>query len=106
TASLLARRLMAPPFRDDRQPADVEHAQLADDAVAAAVSSRPAGAQPQLVALHPQRVLQLQRFDRRRLRVRPRDVYAARSIRMRTGALSAADRLVIREPLVAQRDVV
>ena len=69
-------------------------------------SPRAAGAEPQPVALDAQRVLQLERLDRRGERVRHRDVDARWPVRVGARALAAADRLVVREALVAERDVV
>src|SRR3954451_3226560 len=105
-AAALAARGAAPAFADDREAAILEDAELADDAVAAAVHAVAAGAQPQAVALDTQWVLQLERLDRRRQRVRHGDVHAAGPIRGRARALSAADRLVVREAVAAERDVV
>src|SRR5881392_2974838 len=84
-AALTARRVSAP-LRDDREPARLEHAQLADDAVAAAPGPRPARPEPQPVALDPERVLELERLDRRRERVGHRDVHAARPVGVRARA--------------------
>ena len=50
-AASLAARGAAPAFADDREAAILEDAELADDAVAAAVHAVAAGAQPQAVAL-------------------------------------------------------
>ena len=97
---------MAAPLGEHREPAVLEDAQLADDAVAASVHARAARAEPQLPALDPQRVLQLERLDGRRQRVRHGDVDAARAVGIRTGALTAAHRLVVREAVVAEREVV
>src|SRR3954469_21840079 len=105
-AAALAARAAAPPFADDREAAIFEHAQLADDPVAAAMRALAAGPQPQPVALDAQWVLQLERLDRRRQGVRHSDVHAARAVGGRARALSAADRLVVREAVAAERDVV
>src|SRR5262245_23553445 len=105
-AAALALRRFRTALADDREPAVLEHAQLAEDAVAATVLAFPARAEPEPVALDAHRVLQLERLDRRRQRVRHRDVDAARPVRGGTCPLTAADRLVIREAVVAERDVV
>src|SRR6266545_2346986 len=104
-AALALRRLRAA-LADDREPAVLEDAQLADDAVAASMSAVAAGPSAQAVALDTQRVLQLQRLDRSRERVGHRDVHAARAIRSRARTLAAADRLVVRKAVVAECDVV
>jgi hypothetical protein len=65
-----------------------------------------ARSEPQSVALDAQRILELERLDRCGQRVRHGDVHTARPIRIRTGALTPADRLVVREALVAEGDVV
>src|SRR5689334_712815 len=93
-AALALRRLRAA-LADDRESAVLERTQLADDTVAPVMCTAAAGAEPQPVALDAQRVLQLERLDRRRECVRHRHVHAARSVRVRAGALSTADRLVI-----------
>ena len=84
----------------------LHHAKLPHDAVAAAMRPRAAGAETEPVALDVQRILQLERLDRRGERVRHRDVHAARPVGIGTGPLPAADRLVVREALVPERDVV
>ena len=91
--------------RSERRHA-FERSELADDAVAASVLARAAGAEPQLVALDPERVRELERLDRRVQRVRHRDVHRGRPVRVRARALPAADRLVVREALVPEDDVV
>src|SRR5947207_1402560 len=63
-AALSLRRVRAS-LADDREAAVLERAQLADDAVAAAVRAGATGAEPQAVALDAERVLQLERLDRR-----------------------------------------
>src|SRR5690349_3070163 len=97
---------MAAPLRDDREPARLEDLQLADDAGAAPIRARPARAEPQPVTVNANRILELERLDRSRQRVRHRDVHAARTVCVRTRSLAAADRLVVREAIVAERDVV
>src|SRR5215471_8807854 len=77
----LALRSLRTALADDREPAVLQQAQLADDAVAATVLALPARAEPEPIALDPHRVLQLERLDRRRQRVRHRDVDAARAVR-------------------------
>src|SRR5689334_17915461 len=57
----LAPRCVHAALADDREAAVLEHAQLAHDAVATAVRAAAAGAEPQPVALDPERVLQLER---------------------------------------------
>src|SRR4051794_29037167 len=79
-ASALAARGAAPPFADDREAAMLEDAQLADDPVAATMRALAAGARSQPVALDAQRVLQLERLDRRRQRVRHGDVHATGAV--------------------------
>ena len=99
------RRALAP-LGHDREAAVLEHAQLAHHAVAAVVAARAAGAEPQRPALDAQRVAELERLDRRGERVGHRHVDGARAVRVRARALPAADRLVVGEPRVAERDVV
>src|SRR6476620_683385 len=105
SASFALRRVR-PAFADDREPTVLEHTQLAHDSVAAAVVSGSARAEAQPVALDTQRILELERLHRRGQCVRHRNVDAARSIRVWTGALTPADRLVVRESLVSEGDVV
>src|SRR5207302_4575365 len=102
----LAQRRIGSPLADDREAAVLQDAQLAGDAVAAAVTAGAAGATTKPVPLHADWVLQLERLDRRGERVRHRDVHAARPVSRWAGALAAADRLVVREAVVAERDVV
>ncbi len=80
--------------------------QLAHDAVAAAVTARAARAAAQRVLDDAQRELALERLDRRVQRVAHRDVHAARPVGVRARALAAAERLVVGEALVAEREVV
>src|SRR5205807_4681154 len=89
------------PLAEDREAAVLEHAQLADDAVAAAVRARSAGANAQTPLLDAERIRELERLDGSRERVRHRHVHPARPVRVGTRALAAADRLVVGEPLVA-----
>ena len=65
-----------------------------------------ARAAPQRVLDGPQRELQLERLDRRVERVRHRHVHGARAVGVRAGALAAAERLVVGEVVVAEREVV
>src|SRR5436190_7499187 len=102
TAMLTLRRLGAA-LADDRETAVLEHAELTDDAVAPALRAAAAGAEPEPVALDAQRVLELERLHRRRERVRHGDVHAARARGVGAGALPPAERLVVREPVVAER---
>ena len=69
-------------------------------------AARAAGAATQLVAAHAQRVLQLERLDRRVERVGHADVDAGVPGPARPGALAAADRLVVRPAVAAEHDVV
>src|SRR5919204_1105083 len=105
-AAPLALRPMRPALGDDREPARLEHAELADDAVAAAMLAVAARAEAQAVPLDQQRVLELERLHGCRERVRHRDVDTARTVGVGTGSLPAADRLVVGEPVVSERDVV
>src|SRR5262249_20933126 len=100
-----ARRALAP-LAQDREPAVLERAQLADDAVAAAMRAAATATETQRVALDTERVRELQRLDRSRQRVRHRDVHARRPVRIPACALAAADRLVVGEAVVPDRDVV
>src|ERR1700704_3776641 len=84
----------------------LQDTQFAYDAVAATVQAGPAGSRPERVALDAERIRELERLDRCVERVRHCDVEAARPIRVRTSPLTAADRLVVREALVAEDDVV
>ena len=68
--------------------------------------SGTARSEPQAVALDAQRVLELEGLHRGRQGVRHRHVHAARAVGVGARALSAADRLVVREALVPERDVV
>src|SRR5262249_49307444 len=68
-ASALAPRCLRATLANDRETAVLEHAELPDDTVAAATLALAAGAEPEAVALDAQRVLQLERLDRRRERV-------------------------------------
>src|SRR6185436_8437478 len=91
---------------DDREPAVLERAELADDAAAAVMAPLPAGTPAEAIALDAKRVLEFERLHWRRERVRHRDVHGAGAVRGWTRALSAADRLVVREAVVSQGDVV
>src|SRR5919198_92060 len=68
-AASLSLRGVRAALADDREAAVLERAQLADDAVSAAVLAVAARAEPEAVALDAQRVLELERLDRRRERV-------------------------------------
>src|SRR6266508_4356322 len=105
TAALALRRVTAS-LADDREATVLEHAQPSNDAVAAPMPACAARAEPQRIELDAQRVLQLERLDRGRERVRHRDVHAARPVRVRTRALTAADRLVVGEAVVTECAVV
>src|ERR671937_2520647 len=59
TAPFALRRVPAP-LRDDREPAGLEHAQLADDSVATAMPPTAPRTDSQAVALDAKRVLQLE----------------------------------------------
>src|SRR5919109_372820 len=61
-ASVDALRGLAPPLADQREPTRLQHAQLAHDAVAAAVPALTTGAEAQLVPLDPQRIRDLERL--------------------------------------------
>src|SRR5205823_7442372 len=67
-----ARRRVAAALREHREPAILEDAELAHDAVAAPIGASAARAQPQLPAPDQQWVLELDRLGRRRARVRHR----------------------------------
>src|SRR6266545_7022727 len=64
-AALRAGRSVAAALGDEREAHLVECLELADDAVAAALPSRPAGAPPERVPDRPQRELELERLDGR-----------------------------------------
>ena len=101
-----AARAVAAALGHEAQAAVGQHAVDAHHAVAAAVSAGPARPRPQRVALDPQRILALERLDRRVQRVRHRDVDGARPGPRRPAALAAAERLVVGEPRRPERDVV
>src|SRR2546426_485587 len=65
-----------------------------------------AGSASQRVAPYSQRILELERLDGGRERVRHRHVHAARPVRRRARPLAATDRLVVGEAVVAERHVV
>src|SRR5262249_36202186 len=94
------------PLREHRQPAVLEHAQLTNDAVSTSTGTLSARAGAQLPALDAKRIFELDCLGGRGERVRHRDVDTARAVRLGTRALAAADGLVVREPLVAEREVV
>jgi hypothetical protein len=87
---------VAPPVGEQREGGGPEHADGADEAVAAAVTAAAGGAVEQLVPVHPQRQLELERLDRRVQRVRHADVDAGRPVAPLRRALAAAERLVVR----------
>jgi len=97
---------MRAPLREHRETAVLEHAQLADHAVAAALGAHAAGTGSQRPALDPNRIRQLERLDGRHQRVRHRNVDGGWTCRVGARALTAADRLVIRKAVVAESDVV
>src|SRR5213076_3180999 len=73
---------------------------------AAAVRAGAARAFTQLPALDAQGIGELERLDRRDERVRHRDVDGRRPVGVSARALAAADRLVVREAVAAEGDVV
>src|SRR2546421_581795 len=95
-AAVRTARGMPSALGDDRKTCRLEHAELANDTVATAVSAVAAGGQTQPVALDTQRVLELERLDRCRKRVRHRNVHAARTVSGGAGAPAAADPFVVR----------
>ena len=101
-----AARGMAPALGDQREGHVRQRFELAHDAVAAAMAPGAPGAAAQRVLEDAQRKLPLERLDRRVERVAHRDVHAARSVGVRAGALAAAERLVVGEARVAEREVV
>src|SRR5919109_913194 len=105
-ASVDALRGLAPPLADQREPTALQHAQLAHDAVAAAVPPLTTGAEAQLVPLDPQRIRELERLRWGYERVRHRHVHGGGPVGAGACPLSAADGLVVREAVVAQRQVV
>src|SRR2546427_622703 len=66
----------------------------------------PAGPESKRVTPYSKRVLELERLDRSREGVRHRHVHAAWPVSRRAGALTAADRLVVGEAVVAEGHVV
>jgi hypothetical protein len=91
---------------EEGEPAAFEDPQLADDAVAAAVTSGASRSRTELVALDAERIRELERLGGRVERVRHRHVHARGPVALRTRTLAAADRLVVREPVVSEDDVV
>src|SRR5271155_5711047 len=91
---------------DQREAHLRQRLQLADDAIAAAVHARAAGAAAQRVLDHAQREFPLERLDRSVERVAHRHVNAARAIRAGARALAASEGLVVGEARVAEREVV
>ena len=92
---------MTPALGDQREAHLAQRLQLAHDALAAAVRARAPRAAAQRVASDAHRKLTLERLNRGVEGVAHRDVHAARAVRVRTGALAAAERLVVAEALVA-----
>ena len=70
------------------------------------MSAVPARAPPERILDHPHRKLELERLDRGVERVAHRHVHAARAVRVRARALTAADRLVVDDVFGPERDVV
>src|SRR5215211_2728758 len=105
-ATVGACRTARAPFADDRRTTVLEYLDLPDDAVAAAVLPLAAGVEPKLVPPDPQWVGELERLHRSRARVRHRHVDPRRPLPIRAGALASAERLVVREALVPEREVV
>src|SRR5450755_75781 len=101
-----ARRAVPTAFGDQRVVKRRERLELADHTVSAVVPPPPAGAAPERVLHRAQWELELERLDRGVERVAHRDVHAARAVRVRARALSAADRLVVGDLVVSQRQVV
>src|SRR5690349_20624512 len=97
---------MSAPLAYERVMHVRQRLQLAYHAVAALVLALDARASPQRVRGHPQRELQLQRLLRRVESVRHGDVHAARPVGVLARALAAAQRLVVGEVVVAEREVV
>ena len=101
-----APRREAPALGQEGEAAALEDAELADDSFPSGVAPGAARAAAQLVALHAERVRELERLDRRVEGVRHRNVHRGRAGTVGAGALSAGDRLVVGEALVAEDDVV
>src|SRR5438874_4859509 len=91
---------------DEREPTGLQRLQLAHDPVAAMLPPGPAGPESKRVTPYSERVLELERLDRSREGVRHRHVHAAWPIRPWAGTLTAADRLVVGEAVVAEGHVV
>src|SRR5207342_2423970 len=105
-AAPCALRCPCAALADERQAARIEHVQLPNDPLAAAVTPTPPGAEPQLVPLDPERVAELERLGGRRERVRHRDVNPRRAVRVGACALASSYRLVVGEAVVAESEVV
>jgi hypothetical protein len=105
-AALEPLRRVAPAVSEQRERRRLEHPDRADEAVAAAVAALAAGAVEQLVALDPQRRVELERLDRRVQRVRHSDVDTRRPVAAAGGALAAAERLVVRPARRPDHEVV
>src|SRR6266700_4192099 len=88
------------------QPRAPGSPQRPHDALTAAEAAVAAGTEPERVPLDPERIRELERLNRRRERVRHRDVYRRRAVSVRTGALAAADRLVVSERVAPEGEVV
>src|SRR6266487_7141315 len=97
-----AARRMPPALGDQREAHRRQRLELANDAVAAAMAAAAAAPAPEPELADPQGELCLERLDGRVKRVRHRDVDRARPVCVRAGALPAADRLVVREPLAGE----
>src|SRR5262249_53772635 len=91
---------------EQREAAGLEDAQLAYDPVPTPVRAGSAGADPPRVALDAPRVGELERLRRRVERVRHGNVDARGAVGFRARTLAAADRLVVREAVRAEHDVV
>src|SRR4051812_29875624 len=105
-AAVGPRGRMAAALGEDREGHLLERLGFADHAIAAAVAARAAAAPAHRVLGHPQRELEFERLDRCVERVRHGDVDRARAVGVRARALTAAQRLVVGEVLVAEGDVV
>src|SRR4051812_47485222 len=104
--SLPAARRMTAALSDERQPARLEHPQLANDAVAAPMPAAASRAEPQRMPLDADRIRELQRLRRSREGVRHRHVHTGGTVRIRARPLAAPDRLVVGEAIVPEREVV
>src|SRR3972149_10021416 len=92
----------APPIGDDRQPPTIrEEPERAADPVAAAVPPGSSRSRNQAVLLDAERVREFEGLHRRVFRIRHVRVDPTLALSERKGALSARDRLVVREILAA-----